>query len=318
MRFPVASLVLLTLATLARAAELMVAADGSAPFRTLQAALDAVPDDSAERTVIRLGRGTYAELPVVGRSKRNVTVRGEGRTITLIAAENNARLNPRRRELFTVEGDGFILEDVTLHNTTAKGGSQAEAIHVRADRCILRRCRFVSFQDTLRLNGRVYVDECRVEGDVDFVWGSGSAFFSRCELHALHDGYLVQSRNDASHAGYVFSDCRLTGAPGISRYVLARVEPGRFPHSQVIFLGCRMGDFLSPAGWMLDRAPGAAEVAPADQIQFWEYRSLDLDGRPLDVSRRLAASRQLSDAEAARWREVRQVLRGVDDWDPTR
>jgi pectin methylesterase-like acyl-CoA thioesterase len=292
---------------------LVVAADGSGDFKTLQAAIDAVPANSAERTTIVVKRGTYAELPMVSAEKKNLTIRGEDRKETIIAATNNARLNPRRREMFTVLGDGFTLENLTLHNTTPKGGSQAETIRVRADRVILRHCDFKSFQDTLRLDGRVFVDECYVEGDVDFVWGGGTVYFRRCDIKALNDGYLVQSRNDAQHPGYVFVDCTITGAAGITRYVLARVEPSRFAYSHVAFINCRIGPFLSPVGWQLDKVPGAEKAGPGDHIRYEEFHNTDLAGRPLDLSQRLPVARQITQAEAAERRDPAKVLAG---WNP--
>ena len=301
------------LAASMQAKELVVAADGSGDFKSIQAAVDAVPPDSATRTIILVRRGTYPELVIIAAEKKNLTLRGEDRRGTIIAATNNAKLNPRRREMFSAEADDFVLENLTLHNTTPKGGTQAEAIRVRADRVILRDCDFKSFQDTLRLDGRVYVRDCYVEGDVDYVWGGGTVYFDRCAFHSLNNGYLVQSRNDAAHYGYVFVDCTLTGVPGIERYVLARIEPVRFPHSHVVFIDCKIGGFLSPSGWTLDKAPGAATVGPAEQVRFWEYRSLDLAGRPLEVAGRLPPSRQLSDPEAAAMRDVAHVLGG---WNP--
>ncbi|MFM9031926.1 MAG: pectinesterase family protein, partial [Opitutaceae bacterium] len=205
-----------------KAGQLVVAADGSGDFRTVQAAVDASPANSSARTVILIRRGVYRESVTVPAEKTNLTLKGEDRAGVIIAAENNARLNPRRRELFSALGDGLRLETLTLHNTTLKGGTQAEAIRVNADRVILDRCDFRSFQDTLRLDGRVYVHNCRVEGDVDFVWGAGTVWFERCHLHALHNGYLVQSRNGADRDGYVFVDCRIDTAPGAERVLLAR------------------------------------------------------------------------------------------------
>lgn len=295
------------------AKDLVVAADGSGDFKTIQSAVDAVPADSATRTTILVRRGTYAELVIVSREKKKLTLRGEDRQGTIIAATNNANLNPRRREMFSAEADDFILENITLHNTTAKGGSQAEAIRVKAERVILRGCDFKSLQDTLRLDGRVYVRDCYVEGDVDYVWGGGTVYFDRCTFHSVNNGYLVQSRNGAEVMGYVFVDCRLTGTPNIERFVLARIEPVRFPHSHVAFVDCAMGPHISPAGWLLDKVPGAAAPGPAPQIQFLEYHSVDLAGKPLDVSARMPASRRISAEEAARLRNIGNVLRG---WSP--
>jgi pectin methylesterase-like acyl-CoA thioesterase len=290
--------------------ELVVAADGSGDFKTVQAAVDAVPANSEARTTILLKKGTYAELVIVAAEKKNLTIRGEDRKQSIIAATNNAKLNPRRREMFSAEADGFVLENLTLHNTTGKGGSQAETIRVRADRVVLRDCDFASFQDTLRLDGRVYLDHCYVEGDVDFVWGGGTVYFDRCELKALHDGYLVQSRNGPDKPGYIFVDCRLTGVPAITKYVLARIDPARFPASHVAFIHCAMDQHILPAGWVFD-GPGAA--GSKEHIRFEEFQTTDLAGKPLDVSQRIAGSRQLTDAEAAAERDVVKVFGG---WDP--
>lgn len=297
----------------AAAKELVVAADGSGDFTSLQAAIDAARPGGADRTVIFVRRGTYRELIVVPAEKKNLTIRGEDRKQTIVAATNNALANPQRRELFSMLADDFRLENLTLHNTTPKGGSQAEAIRVRADRCVLERCDFKSFQDTLRLDGRVYVRECYVEGDVDFVWGAGTVYFDRCDLVAVHDGYLVQSRNGADQLGYVFVDCTIDTVPGLKRFVLARIDPARFPHSQVVFVNCRLGDGVSPKGWIFD-GPGAA--ASKEHIRFWEFRSTSLAGKPIDLTARVTGSRQLSSREAAQLRDVSHVLGGADHWNP--
>lgn len=314
LRFLVPLAAALSLATASAArSEFVVAADGSGDFRTVQAAIDAVPANSATRTTILIRKGTYPELLVIAPEKKNLTLRGEGRKLTIIAAANNAKLNPRRREMVAMEADDFHLENLTLHNTTPKGGSQAETIRVRADRVVLDHCDFKSFQDTLRLDGRVYVHECSIEGDVDFVWGGGTVYFDRCVIFAVHDGYLVQSRNGPDRLGYVFVDCRIDTAPDLTRFVLARIDPARYPHSQVAFINCAMGRFVTPAGWIFD-GPGAA--ASKEHIRFEEFRSTDLTGRLLDVSTRVAGSRQLNSTEAAQLRDLAHVLGGSDHWNP--
>ncbi len=294
------------------AKDLTVAADGSGDFKTLQAAIDAAPDNSEARTTILVRNGTYPELIVVGPEKKNLTIRGEDRKDTIIAATNNARLNPRRREMFSMRADGFHLENITLHNTTPKGGSQAEAIRARADRVVFDHCDFKSFQDTLQVDGRVYVHDCYIEGDVDFIWGSGTVYFDRCNILAVHDGYLVQSRNGADKLGYIFADCKIDTVPGLNRFVLARIDPGRFPASHVAFLNCALGSGVSPAGWVFD-GPGAA--ASKEHIRFWEFQSTDLAGKPLDVSSRIAGSRQLTADEAAKQRDLAAVFGG---WNPAK
>jgi hypothetical protein len=48
-------------------------------------------------------------------------------------------------------------------------------------------------------------------------------------------------------------------------------------------------------------------------LRFQEYKSTDASGNPLDVSRRLAGSKQLSAAEAEQMRNPANVLGG---WTP--
>jgi pectinesterase len=129
----------------------------------------------------------------------------------------------------------------------------------------------------------------------------------------VHNGYLVQSRNGADALGYVFVDCTLTAAPNVERFVLARIEPVRFPHSQVAFINCAMGPHVSRVGWQLDKVPGAEAPGAAAQIRFWEFQSRDLSGQPLAVAGRLAGARQLLAAEAAELLRIDRVLGG---WSP--
>ncbi len=295
------------------AKDLVVAADGSGDFKTVQAAVDATPENSDTRTTIFVKRGTYAELVVISAEKKKLTIHGEERKQTIIAATNNAMLNPQRREMVTMLADDFRLENITLHNLTPKGGQQAETIRVRADRVVLDRCDFKSFQDTLRLDGRVYVRECYIEGDIDFIWGAGTVYFDRCDIFAVHDGYLVQARNGAEKFGYVFVDCKIDTVPDLKRFVLARIDPGRFPHSHVAFIHCALGKFVTATGWIFD-GPGAA--ASKATTRFWEFQSTDLTGKPLDITQRVAGSRQLTGAEAAQQRDVARILGGADGWNP--
>lgn len=294
-------------------AELVVAADGSGDFCTVQGAFDFVPAGNTSRVTILLREGIYREMPNLPRGKNLVTLRGADRAKSIISYANNARFNPRVRSVVDIYAEDFVLENLTVRNTTPRGGSQAEAIRVRSDRTRIEHCNFISLQDTLQLTGRVYVNDCYVEGDVDFVWGSGTVFFDRCELKALNNGYLVQSRNGANRLGYIFADCKLTATPNVARYILARIEPSRFPASHVAFLDCAMGSHVSEVAWQFDRAPNVTEIGPTEQIRFQEFRSTDLAGQPLKITGRHPASRQLSAEEAAKLRDFGHVF---GNWNP--
>lgn len=297
----------------ANATALTVAADGSGDFTTVQGAIDFVPANNSQRVVITVKKGTYTEMNYVG--KPFITVRGEDRSATVLQYANNGNFNTltgNNRAMFSVDAPDFVLETITLHNLTPKGGSQAEAFRANALRVTLNRVNLLSFQDTLLVNGNAcsaFVTDSYIEGDVDYMWGSGAVYFQRCELKALNTGFYAQVRNGLSGAGHVYVDCRLTSAAGVTGMYLARIDPtpGNFPYSQVIFLNCAMGSHIDPAGWQLNNATTSSTV------QFWEYRSTDLSGATLDVSKRISSSRQLSDLEAVVWRNPAYVLGG---WTP--
>jgi hypothetical protein len=74
-----------------------------------------------------------------------------------------------------------------------------------------------------------------------------------------------------------------------------------------------MGKFVTPAGWIFD-GPGASVSRNA--TRFWEFKSTDLTGKPLDVTQRIVGSRQLTADEAKQQRDLAYVLGGADHWNP--
>ena len=294
----------------AGADRLVVAQDGSGDFRTVQGAIDFVPRGNSRRVFVVVRPGTYDEIVYVRADRPFITVVGADRERTVIRGTNNERLNPGHfRGLFSVDADDFVLSRITLHNTTPRRGSQAEAFRGVGRRVLLDGVTLRSFQDTLRIQGRALVRGCRVEGDVDFLWGSGGVVFQDSELMMLSPrGYYVQVRNPEGGVGFVFLDCRLTrGGEDVVGGYLARVDPNVYPFSQVVLIRTAIGPHVRPEGWLLNNA------AEAPRARFWEYRSTDLGGRPLDVAGRAPFSRQLSDEEARRWSDPAAALGG---WSP--
>jgi pectin methylesterase-like acyl-CoA thioesterase len=313
---------------------LTVAATGTGDFCTVQGAIDFVPEGNTRPVRIDVRPGTYTEIDYVRADRPGITVQGDDRDRTVLQYANNNKLNgdsalagstdpgdvcPRQalpghdtyncwRASFGVEAAGFTLRNITLRNTTPYGGSQAEAFRGNADRIVLDRVNLDGFQDTLRLQGRAFVTDSRIAGDVDFVWGTGSVFLRHSELRSLHGGYLTQARDDQAHPGYVFADDRLTrgpDAPDASVY-LGRIDPTVYPYSQTVFLRTAMDAHIRPEGWQLNNA-GCDRAAG---VRFWEYGSTDAAGRPIEPGARLPCSRRLTDAEAAHWGDPANVLGG--------
>lgn len=287
--------------------QLRVALDGDGQFCTLQGAVDAARDG----TSISIGAGNYYGI-VYFENKNNLTMRGDDRAKTALKGVNNNNLNPstRGRSLVGTEGlTQFTVENLTIHNLTPQDGSQAEALTLLdCDRCLVRDANILSLQDTLLWSGKIYADNCYIAGNVDYIWGTGAAYFNQCEIRTVgRNGYNVQARNGSNAHGYVFVDSKLTSDPGITGDVLARIDVSQYPGSEVAYIDCEIGSHISAAGWLI-----SGGSAPAS-LRFLEYKSRAADGSLLNTAQRLAGSRQLSDSEAATYRDPAQILGG---WTP--
>jgi pectin methylesterase-like acyl-CoA thioesterase len=293
------------------ASSLAVAPNGSGDFCSVQGAIDAIPAKNTAAVQVSIASGIYHEI-IHFSSKSNVTLLGQDRMGTIIEGTNNNNLNPSTstRSLVGIDNSsGVILDTLTIHNLTPQGGSQAEALRLQGcDKCVVRNANIMSLQDTLLWDGRIYADSCYIAGNVDFVWGTGAAYFKSCEIKTVGQaGAVVQARNPASTYGYVFVDSKLTSDTGVTGQVLGRIDVSAYPASHVAYISCQMGSFISPAGWTISGGTGTS------QLRFWEYQSVDSTGKAIDVSKRVAGSMQLTDAQAAQMRDPTVVLAG---WQP--
>ena len=169
---------------------LTVDAETAGDFCTVQGAIDFVSTNNTQPTTISVRPGTYTGIVYVPASKPFITVRGDDRDSTVIQYPNNNSLNPSTvgRALFGDDAADFTLENITLRNTTPHGGSQAESFRSNANRVLLNRVSLYSFQDTLLMQGAGFVTDSFIEGDVDFMWGTGPAFIQNSELKAATSG----------------------------------------------------------------------------------------------------------------------------------
>ncbi len=288
-----------------------VAADGSGDFCTVQGAIDRIPANNSTKRYINVRNGTYQEIVRVS-SKHNLAFRGQNRKRTIIAYPNNSNLNPstNTRPLFNVAANDVSFDNLTLHNTTPDGGSQAEALRVNAQRCVVNNCDLRSYQDTFLVNSAAdtaYFKDSLIEGDADFIWGTGRAVFQSCEIKSLAGGYVCAMRNPAGQYGAVFLDCRFTRSPGVTGVVFGRVDPNTFPDSAVAIINCAVDTHITAAGWTLSN-PG-----PAAGLRYWEYLSTELTGVPLNVTGRASFSQQINSTQAAALRNLSTAFGG---WTP--
>lgn len=296
-------------------ADVIVAADGSGQYTSLQDAISAAPmhtDPAAPRWVIFVKAGTYHERIYVQRERGNIQVIGEDREKTVIAYNLNANLpGPDGKPIGTfrtptlqIDGDGMIWENMTIANTAGPVG-QALALRADGDRLEFRGCRFLGWQDTILVNrGRDYFKDCYIEGHVDFIFGGATAYFDHCHIHALRDGYLTAASTPKDTPyGYVFADCKITGAEGVKTFL---GRPWRV-YARTIYLRTEMSANVRPEGW---NNWGKAE---AEQTTFYaEYGST---GPGANDAARVKWAKPLTAADAASLTPAK-VLGGSDGWNP--
>lgn len=300
------------LAKYVRYYDFVVAKDGSGDFFTVQEAINAVPDfRKSNRTTILVRQGEYKERVIIPASKINVSLIGEDGAV--ITNDNYAsRKNIFGEEMSTsgsstvyIYAPDFYAENITFANTAGRVG-QAVACFVDGDRAYFKQCRFLGNQDTLYTYGkesRQYYEACYIEGTVDFIFGWSTAVFKDCEIRSLGNGYVTAPATDKGKAyGYVFWHCSLTAEDEATEVYLSR--PWR-PYAQAVYIECRMGGHILPAGWDNWRNPENEKT-----VFYAEYKST---GEGANPTARTAYSHQLVDIVKY---NPETVLAGDDGWNP--
>lgn len=300
----------------ANAARVVVAADGSGDFNTVQGAVDWAPARPGKRVEIFLRDGRYEEI-VFARGKHDLTFRGEDRDKVWVGYGNNSAFNPpmpgpsRRCAFSLYESEGIVLENFTIANTLR---GQAEALLVFGARNTVRRMNLTGSGDALNLRGSVYFVDSRIQGDGDSILGVGPAFFERCEISSA--GPFMWIRNTAENHGNVFLECtfvaRLMPNRPESSAVLARLPVNHglnYPDAEAVLIRCVLKG-LPAAGW------GPVE-GDTSRMKLWEFDSRDAEGKPVDVSARHEASRQLHEpADAKLIAEYSDPAFVLGGWNP--
>lgn len=290
-----------------RRPDLIVAADGSGAFRTVQEAIDKVPVNNAKRFVIAIKPGSYNQQIRVPADKPFISLIGGSaeKTVLTFSLANKEAGSTSAAYAVYIGGHDLYAENITFENSFGPG-SQAVAVLAEADRVVFKRCRFLGWQDTLYAkNGRQYYKDCYIEGHVDFIFGQAAAVFDNCTIHSKGDGYITAPMRFATDepAGFVFVKCVLTSSDTKNGIYLGR--PWR-DYGRTVFLETVMNAQVRAEGWhhwMPEREKTA---------YFAEYRS---SGPGASDGGRVKWSHQLTADEAKRFATA-QFLKGRDGWDP--
>ena len=307
---------------------------GTPTFRSLGAALTALPPNGVGRAAILMKSGRYHEKLTIDRPY--VSIVGESRDSTILSYDAAADTpNPGggtygTRGSFTlrVVAPDFRAESLTIENAfdypanVAKPDSdktklknmQAVALmlDLGSDRATFVNVKITGFQDTLFPNsGRSYFARCEVWGHVDFIFGAGQAVFDDCDIVSrdrgskTNNGYVTAASTDIGQPyGFLFLRSRLKKerpqmAP--NSVTLGRPwHPFANPRAvaSVAFVDCWMDDHVGEHGWdrmsSVDSTGTRVWYEPAS-ARFREYAT----SGPGAV--RSQTRRMLSDADAARY-----------------
>ncbi|WP_433180749.1 pectinesterase family protein [Actinoallomurus sp. CA-150999] len=321
-----ASMTLVALGGPASAATVVtVAQDGSGNYTTVQAAVNAAPSNGSGFE-IDIKPGTYRGTVSVPSAKTHVTLKGLGSSRDqVVIVENHAasQYGTQGSATVSVSANDFKATNLTFSNDydeAKNGSSQAVALDLGADRAVLDNVRVLANQDTLLLwtastgtVGRSYIRASYIEGDVDFIFGRGTAVFDRSEIHSLsrgsssNNGYVTAAAtNKANPYGFLFYKSTLTSnAPAKSVYLGRPWHPSNDANAvgQVLFRECTLGAHIRNDPWT-DMSGFSWKDA-----RFSEYANTGA-GAAVNSNRPQLSASQASSYTPARY------LAGSDGWNP--
>ena len=311
------------------------------------AAADQLRPDAEQPVRIHIDPGEYRERVEIHRP--HVTLVGETADSVRIVGGLGAKmpssdgsgvdgtLGTFRTYTVLVDADDVRLENLTIVNDAGDGREvgQAIALYADGDRLVVDACCITGRQDTLFLGplpprevkpggfigpkqfaprrvGRQYFRRCRIEGDVDFIFGGARAYFEGCEIRSLNrnmdvNGYVTAaSTPEGEPYGFVFHGCSFTASQDVAPDSVYLGRPWR-EWAQTVLIDCWLGQHIKREGWWDWNKPAAHERA--------RYAGAILHGPSGDTAGWVPWARGLDAAAAARYARE-QVLAGADGWDP--
>ena len=327
-----------------------VSTEREGAYRSISDALAAADQlyPNAEQSVrIHVDPGEYRERVEIHRP--HVTLVGETADSVRIVGGLGAKmpssdgsgvdgtLGTFRTYTVLVDADDVRLENLTIVNDAGDGREvgQAIALYADGDRLVVDACCITGHQDTLFLGplpprevkpggfigpkqfaprrvGRQYFRRCRIEGDVDFIFGGARAYYEGSEIRSLNrnmdvNGYVTAaSTPEGEPYGFVFHGCSFTAPQDVAPDSVYLGRPWR-EGAQTVLIDCWLGQHIKREGWWDWNKPAAHERAC--------YAGAILHGPAGDVAGWVPWARELDAAATARYARE-QMLAGADGWDP--
>lgn len=318
-----------------------ISKDGTGNFKSIMDAIRSLPVDNASEQILYIHKGFYEEQITV--TVPFVTFMGEDAENTILSyglyalmnMEDGSKRGTFRTYSSLIDTHDFTAKNITFENSAGKGTDvgQALALYADGDRLFFENCRFLGNQDTLftgplppkeiqpggfigpkqsapRINGRHYYKNCYLEGDIDFIFGSATAYFEGCTFFSKYTGKEISSYVTAASTpkgqeyGYIMNHCRFESNCPASNAYLGR--PWR-EYAKTVLLNCYMDNHICKEGWHDWNKEAAHE-----HTFYAEYNSI---GPGAVMEKRPDWIHRLTEAELSNYTKE-AVLSGEDHWRP--
>jgi len=329
----------------AKVFDAVVAQDGTGDYNKVQDAIDAAPTGRIAPWLIFVKNGTYEELVTIPESKPFIHLIGQDKEKTVIcywinngsssdigweySTNNPSSKTYGKQGVVQVNSTDFYTENISYidsYGVERQAGPMGLAMSSRNDRQAFNNCQFRSYQDTWytdvrNSSARQYVNNCLIEGAVDFYYGAGDNYIENSTFRLAREGSVIVApcHQAGTKWGYVMVNNVIDGKSGANKL-------GRAWQQQpiAVWINTTLKTTIAPEGW------SEWHIAPK---LFAEYNTMDADGQPVDLNNRRTTykvdadklapgetspvTRQavLSAEEAAKY-TYEAVTSGNDDWNP--
>ena len=279
-----------------------------------------VPD--GEYDITRLTGDSHGKSTV---SASYLSIIGQSLEKTIIANTTDTESIGHTATIYFPKNNEMYMQDITLRNkSTACAQNACRQVALQqneGDKFIFKNVRLWSGQDTYySKKGRTYWEGGEIDGTVDFICGGGNVFFEGTKLVMTRKGgYITASQSD-SDWGYVFNNATIEVSDNSfnKTFYLGR----SWARAKTVFLNTIMKAEPTAEGW-------GPDMNSAPQV-FGEYNSKNANGGAINTSQRktrfdggkdgstATTLKTVWDANDAAKYTLSNVLKGSDNWDPTK
>lgn len=282
---------------------------GVTTYDTIQSALDALPTSSKTNATVFIYPGTYEEQLVVNKSGTtifqgysNATDDYSQNQVTITYSYGvDTQSDESNSDSATVYATGNYFYAYNINFRNDNGTQQDIAslgFAVKSSKyASLYACQVYGNQDTLLINGYLFAFKSYIEGNIDFIWGSGSGYFLSSTITPNEDDINITADKRATNttqAGFVFDQCTIEPATGYSGFTSVSLGRPWNDLARVAYVDCYFSSMIEAAGWN----EWSKSSPQTDQVTFGEYHNY---GPGSSICNRANFSEQLTDDDVTQF-----------------